>query len=356
MKTKEIIMLFLIGQTVIGCGNQQSEKSKNKQEETQVSITQPKENESGKIKGIIGGCGYNYTPEQATIILYKPRLRELNQINSILKFSGLPLNFEVYIANINNAVATIINNKRYILYDPKLLSYTDLLSGDYWNSMSILAHEIGHHLSGHTMTNEGSNPHDELEADKYSGFVLYKLGATLPQAIGAIQKLGSESATYSHPAKSERIKAIALGWNEANQTRNNGAVPPPLSDDLEYTDFELTLKDLYDMREFNEDHPNYSYSNYGFFEGIITDTDGPDKDLGYNLNILITKRPFNPTYKLTPKNIKTYFSYPSGEASMALRRSFIEVFKPGRKITFNIVLEGVGGDFTSLTYIKVQTR
>src|SRR5690606_38431116 len=101
----------------------------------------------GNIRSLSIGCGYNYTAEEENIIIQTPRPRELHQINAILKFSGLGANFEIYSASINNAMATVIDNKRYILYDPELLSSTDIKSGNYWSSMSILAHEIGHHLA-----------------------------------------------------------------------------------------------------------------------------------------------------------------------------------------------------------------
>lgn len=67
--------------------------------------------------------------------------------------------------------------------------------------MSILAHEIGHHLLGHTISIGSSNPQDELEADKFSGFVLYKMGASLNDAVQAIQLLGSDTDSKTHPSK-----------------------------------------------------------------------------------------------------------------------------------------------------------
>ena len=57
--------------------------------------------------------------------------------------------------------------------------------GNAWAPVSVMAHEIGHHLSGHTITPGGSQPPTELEADKFSGFVLYKMGASLDDASSA---------------------------------------------------------------------------------------------------------------------------------------------------------------------------
>ncbi|WP_390886604.1 M48 family metalloprotease [Lacinutrix neustonica] len=79
----------------------------------------------------------------------------------------MPLNFKIYRANINNAVATIINDERYILYDSKLLDLANNQTASFWSSISILAHEIGHHLSGHTLNQMTDNHTAELEADKF---------------------------------------------------------------------------------------------------------------------------------------------------------------------------------------------
>jgi len=51
--------------------------------------------------------------------------------------------------NINNAVATSYKGIRYILYDRDFMS--SLNSGDNWENLFILAHEVGHHINGHSL-------------------------------------------------------------------------------------------------------------------------------------------------------------------------------------------------------------
>ena len=86
--------------------------------------------------------------------------------------------------------------------------------------MSILAHEVGHHINGHTLSKSLSayeNKLQELEADEFSGFVMHKLGATLEQAtetIAAIAEDGDDSYS-SHPNKERRILAITKGYNNS---------------------------------------------------------------------------------------------------------------------------------------------
>ena len=66
----------------------------------------------------------------------------------------------------------VIDDKRYIIYNSNFMKIANEISNNSWSSISILAHEIGHHLQGHTLNNNGSRPAIELEADKFSGFVL----------------------------------------------------------------------------------------------------------------------------------------------------------------------------------------
>ncbi len=97
-----------------------------------------------------------------------------------------------------------------------------------WGAISILAHEVGHHLNGHTLDRSMDKHKRELEADEFSGFVLAKLGATLEQAKSAINHFVPISATSTHPGKLERIKAIETGYNSAKsleiQTVENSTI------------------------------------------------------------------------------------------------------------------------------------
>jgi hypothetical protein len=132
----------------------------------------------------------------------------------IVKTSGKPANFAITAARVPNAVAVIHNDKRYVLYNPYFINRISAYAGTPWAAVSILAHEIGHHLmagSGTSSTKLAS----ELEADEFSGFVLQKLGASLEEAQAAMSLIGSEKASRTHPAKADRLSSIAEGWNEA---------------------------------------------------------------------------------------------------------------------------------------------
>jgi len=139
-----------------------------------------------------------------------------NVINNIIDVIGLEPKFEIRAANIPNAAAVISSGKRYILFNPDFISAINNAAKDKWASIAILAHEIGHHLNGHTLLGTGSLPAGELEADQFSGFILRKMGSTLEQAQLSMQLVANEKASSTHPARNARLVSIENGWNKAD--------------------------------------------------------------------------------------------------------------------------------------------
>jgi predicted HD phosphohydrolase len=134
----------------------------------------------------------------------------------IIDVVGLKPNFEVMAAQVDNAAAVVYGGKRYVLYNPTFINNLVQRTGNKWAAISVLAHEIGHHLNGHTVTSSGSQPAIELEADEFSGFVLRKLGASLADAQAAMRVLASQTASRTHPAQHDRLTYIARGWQSAD--------------------------------------------------------------------------------------------------------------------------------------------
>lgn len=141
-------------------------------------------------------------------------------LSEIIKVIGLVPNFELKEANVQNVEASISHRKRYILYNPEYISWLNNATNDKWAAFALLAHEIGHHLNGHTIRRGGSRPVLELEADEFAGFVLYKLGATLEQSQEVMKFIAKTKASKTHPARSSRMHAIQNGWNKAAENEN----------------------------------------------------------------------------------------------------------------------------------------
>src|SRR5687768_13536493 len=72
-------------------------------------------------------------------------------IADIMQIIGLKPNFEVRPANVKNAAATVRNGKRLIQYNPDFINQMNEKGLNTWTYIFIIAHEVGHHLNGHTI-------------------------------------------------------------------------------------------------------------------------------------------------------------------------------------------------------------
>ena len=138
-------------------------------------------------------------------------------IREITDAVGLKARFELRATReVDNAAAVVYDGQRYLLYNPDFLNAVNRTGHTDWAGISILAHEMGHHLNGHTLRAGGSQPADELEADEFSGFVLRKLGASLAQAQAAMASVADNEGSATHPGRTPRLAAIGQGWQRAN--------------------------------------------------------------------------------------------------------------------------------------------
>jgi len=148
-----------------------------------------------------------------SVLLKIPAPEELLQ--EIVNATGLHADFELKAADVLNVQASISHRKREILYNPEYIDWINKLTRDKWSVMALLAHEVGHHLNGHTMRKGGSSPAVELEADEFAGFILYKLGASLEDAQKVMNYIAGINASETHPGRTARKDAIKKGWDKA---------------------------------------------------------------------------------------------------------------------------------------------
>lgn len=180
-----------------------------------------------------------------------------NQVARVVHASGLEMNLELVADPSTPAAAQMINGQRVILFDPRFMAQVaDKICPD-WGAMSILAHEVGHHLAGHTLRQSTEPWRDELEADQFSGFVLARLGATQVETVSAAARILPEQPTPTHPGRKDRIAAIVHGWQnaqamlnaEVDQARRGRGLMPmqqdryePVADGPHSSDLELVAR------------------------------------------------------------------------------------------------------------------
>lgn len=176
----------------------------------------------------VTGCGFKVPPRSLLKTKFQSVYEARAILNSMLDTIQWQENFSIREQNgIRNAYATIINRVRWIIYDNDFLEDIDAYASTKWASVSVLAHEMGHHYYNHVISSGGSTPPKEIEADAFSGFVMAKLGASLNQSLAAMQAIASDRASASHPAKRDRLNAITKGWNLAEGHETSGNPTPP---------------------------------------------------------------------------------------------------------------------------------
>lgn len=167
-------------------------------------------------------CGFVIPPQSLLRTKFQSVYEAADIVKSMLDSIKWKENFNLQEQNgINNAYATIIRNKRWIVYDNNFLENLDGYAATKWASISVMAHEMGHHYHNHVVSGRGSTIPTEIEADAFSGYVMNKMGATLAQSVAAMQTIATDRASATHPAKKDRIASITQGWNRANNERGN---------------------------------------------------------------------------------------------------------------------------------------
>ena len=156
-------------------------------------------------------------------------------VSGIMDAMGLEANFKIKVADVPNVEAAMKHHERYILYNPEFVSKVNEVTKDKWASIFILAHEVGHHLDGHTESGLKSCPAIELEADQFAGFALCKMGATLQQSQLAMYYISNMASSKTHPGRFDRLAAIERGWNKAQMQKELASGSVSLLNDIPLT-------------------------------------------------------------------------------------------------------------------------
>jgi hypothetical protein len=156
-------------------------------------------------------CSDDYKGEE--LRLGTPEEREEEILDNILKAHGL--SGESYklcttkeIPGYADAYATMKDGLNYIICGQE---YTKTAS--YLGLVCLMAHEVGHHVHKHTTTDNSPQKEQELEADRFSGESLFKLGYSLEESVN-VYSMDYEGTDVHSPGPIRR-EAIKKGWLKA---------------------------------------------------------------------------------------------------------------------------------------------
>lgn len=146
--------------------------------------------------------------------LWPPEPLAVQQVVQVASILQLPFPINVFLGEVPNASATIINGLPAIVYNSNFLV---ALSSCYQPAgMTVLAHEVGHHAN-RDLAWAGQFRHPwtkEFGADWVSGLAMKRLGASLEDTLSGIQcSMGAFSpGSPTHPDSQNRLLAIRQGW------------------------------------------------------------------------------------------------------------------------------------------------
>lgn len=162
----------------------------------------------------------HYVPAAADNVSELTEMKWMNNIvDNIVQITGLQNKFKLYsLPNSNNCSAVCLENEvgsdRYIIFDRIFLQRFEK-NTNRWFVTGVVAHELGHHFNGHTLSGYGSRPDQELEADAFAGYIMQKLGASKEEAKSIFSFLKPQQGPPTHPLRAQRYEAVERGWNEA---------------------------------------------------------------------------------------------------------------------------------------------
>ena len=164
-------------------------------------------------------CAGEASELPSSTYLFDPIPSDVETLNTLAKQAGISVSaIDLRPADINNAAAFFhpISGKPVIAYDVAFFRRSENNSLSYWSSRAILAHELAHHINRHLdskkedCSQDQTTCEEELEADKFAGFVLAGLGAPLGTVLAIFENLKSGGKYY--PSQSARVTAAKIGW------------------------------------------------------------------------------------------------------------------------------------------------
>ena len=132
-----------------------------------------------------GFCAY-YSPTAPTeLYTFKPDPAATKLVNDIVSIAGLQQNFSLNAANVPLAAGGTKDRDRLVFYNQYPTAQKE--EQVRWRLLTVLTHQVGHHLFRHEFSADSRRSQEELEADKFSGTVPSSHGGVLGGVHGGAQ-------------------------------------------------------------------------------------------------------------------------------------------------------------------------
>lgn len=165
-------------------------------------------------------CAYDGGVIEGNIVGFPPSKEIEKVLSEVSSFGPRPkVSFRLLSSNVANAAALVTKGQALILVNQQFMDRVKEDSKTGFSIKAILAHEVAHHVYGHTLssTPASSRRNEELQADFFSGMVLQQMGATLDEALAAVTQIDFHTGSTTHPPKEVRKTAIVSGFKRPEE-------------------------------------------------------------------------------------------------------------------------------------------
>ena len=191
--------------------------------QAQISIA-PMKRLGDRIACHVGGETFELKPNKSLIykLQFAPSDAETQKVfDEVEPYTHLVT--PIYTIPVEDPINVLIcpsdGGMNYIAFSAVWLKKIYDQTSSRWALYGIIAHEIGHYALNHDRTHVRSDPKIEIEADRYAGEILGRMGADEVQALAAYNSdlMRYQHNSDTHPAIEKRLAAVKEGWVKGRQ-------------------------------------------------------------------------------------------------------------------------------------------
>ena len=169
-----------------------------------------------------GVCLFSSATSVQSLYTFPSDRRSVELLDKFVEASGAAVLLTIQASSVDDVAAADVDGRRLILYNQYAISKLDQSWQGNWPLMLRLAHQVGHHANAHAFRIEASaRIEEELEADRFAGYVLRRLGATKAVVTDLSRAFPSPARGAPFPSKERRASALTEGWRDRDGEEAN---------------------------------------------------------------------------------------------------------------------------------------
>jgi len=169
-------------------------------------------------------CAYDTDHLKEVLYAFPSDKRSVEAFEYLILMSGKQLDVTVRASNVPDVVTVESHGERLLLYNQLTLNTFEASDKNDLRIAMVMAHQVGHLVSRHSLGVEPKlRVEIELEADRFSGYVLFRLGASLADVRAVSKRVDWGQHSASYPIQPARLAAVIEGWHDGKAELGGGA-------------------------------------------------------------------------------------------------------------------------------------